>query len=237
MKDFPKVNLKATCDTFLKLAPIDSQFLVDTAKVRIDRGIELTAIRINNDDHHYFFEFERIIENHRRWYAFIGHWEINDANPEADPVVTFNQKPRDRGPMIQVPGISNEVYLNDPISSASPNFFWYEATHGGTRLPTNANHTQNIIKIANAAQRVRSRISRPFKITSWYRPEPFNRNAGGARNSVHLSGGAIDFLIDGMSGRQMAVAVGDWSGGMGIYRRFPNLLHIDVGGRRRWGGA
>lgn len=235
--NFPKINIIANRDTWLKLAPIDAEFLAPNAKMAIATGKEFTAIRINSDGHHYFLDFEDTFADHRRWYAFIGHWDIDDANPESDPVISFNQKPKDRGRLIKVPGISSGVYLNEPISSVSPNFFWYEATHGGTRIPANSTQTEYIIRIAKAAQQARSRIGKPFKITSWYRPEPFNRNAGGAKNSTHLLGMAIDFLVDGMTGRQLAAAVGNWQGGMGIYRKFPNLLHLDIGMVRRWGGA
>jgi len=233
----PKVNLTATVDTALKLYAIDSEMLAPGAVKNIPKGTELTAIKLGSRDRHYYLELEQPINGTRNWYAYIGHWDIDEALPEADPVISFNAKPVGKGKAINVPG-SGLVYLGDAISSVSPNFFWYEATHDGSRIPQNQEATSNIIKMAIAAQKVRDRIGKPFKITSWYRPEPHNSRVGGARNSTHLSGGAMDILVDGMNGRAIAAAVGNWSGGMGIYRRFPNLLHLDVRGyRARWGGA
>lgn len=237
MNKNPKVNLRATVDTALKLYAISSNMLATGAVKNIPKGTELTAIKLGDRSRHYYLELESPINGSKNWYAYIGHWDIELALPEADPVISFNAKPINKGIAINVPG-SGMVYLGDAICSASPNFFWYEATHDGTRIPQNPTHAQNIIKMALAAQKIRDRISKPFKITSWYRPEPWNSRVGGARNSTHLSGMAIDFLIDGMSGRQIAAIVGDWDGGMGIYRHFPNLLHLDVRGyRARWGGA
>jgi hypothetical protein len=233
-----KINLKATQDTVLKQVPIDSRLLKEAALTSIESGQKFTAIRLGEEKNHYHLEFETPINGQHCWYAFIGHWQIESANPEADPVITFAQKPSDRGKQFQVPGLANPIYLNEPISAFAPNFFWYEALHGGERIPTEARHTENIIKIAAAAQVARDKIGKPFKITSWYRPEPFNSRAGGASNSTHKVGLAIDFLVEGMTGKQLAKVLADWKGGMGIYRRFPNLLHLDARvSRARWGGA
>ncbi len=233
-----KVNLSAKVDTLLKAYAVDSSMLASKALYKISAGTELTAILLSNRDRHYYLELEQAIDGSKNWYAYIGHWDIDEALPEANPVISFQVKPTGRGAAIKVPGISAVVHLGDAICSVSPNFFWYEATHDGMRIPQNSTHTANIIKMATEAQKVRDRLGKPFKITSWYRPEPWNGRARGARNSTHLSGGAIDFLVEGMNGRQIARAVGDWDGGMGIYRHFPNLLHLDVRGyRARWGGA
>ena len=238
MTKYEKINLTAFHDTVLKTHPINASELAAGAIYPVKKNTELTAVRIGHEKHHYQLEFDQPLKASRHWWAFIGHWKVELANPEGDPVVSFTSKPTNKGRAIKLPNISGEVYLGDAICSASPNFFWYEATHDGSRIPINTNHVSNIIKIASAAQSARDRIDKPFKITSWYRPEPFNRNAGGARNSTHLSGMALDFLVSGMTGRHLARVLSDWPGGMGIYPHFPNLLHIDVRGyRARWGGA
>ncbi|HEY9645830.1 MAG TPA: D-Ala-D-Ala carboxypeptidase family metallohydrolase [Chroococcidiopsis sp.] len=116
------------------------------------------------------------------------------------------------------------------------NFTWAEATHGGSRMPPNQPTVDAIIRIATLAQQARDRIGRPFRITSWYRPPDINERAGGASNSRHMVGDAIDFYCDGLTGDQIYRALSPWwTGGLGRYQRYPNLSHIDARGyRARW---
>ncbi len=116
------------------------------------------------------------------------------------------------------------------------NFTWAEATHGGSRMPPNQPTVDAIIRIATLAQQARDRIGRPFRITSWYRPPDINERAGGASNSRHMVGDAIDFYCDGLTGDQLYRALAPWwTGGLGRYQRYPNLSHIDARGyRARW---
>ncbi|MBX2863687.1 MAG: DUF882 domain-containing protein [Leptolyngbyaceae cyanobacterium MAG.088] len=116
------------------------------------------------------------------------------------------------------------------------NFTWAEATRGGTRMPPNQATVDGMIRIAGLAQQARDRIGRPFHITSWYRPPDINRQVGGASNSRHIVGDAIDFYVDGLSGDQIYWALDPWwPGGLGRYTRFPSLSHLDARGyRARW---
>jgi hypothetical protein len=115
-------------------------------------------------------------------------------------------------------------------------FTWAEATHGGTRMPPNQTTVDAIVRIAQKAQQARDRIGRPFRITSWYRPPDINRRVGGASQSRHIVGDAIDFYVDGLTGNQLYRALDPWwSGGLGRYTRFPNLCHLDARNyRARW---
>ena len=116
------------------------------------------------------------------------------------------------------------------------NFTWAEATRGGARMPPNQATVDAMIRIAKLAQQARDRIGRPFIITSWYRPPEINRRVGGASNSRHIVGDAIDFYVPGLSGNQIYWALDPWwSGGLGRYTSFPMLSHIDARGyRARW---
>ncbi|MEM9164516.1 MAG: D-Ala-D-Ala carboxypeptidase family metallohydrolase, partial [Cyanobacteria bacterium P01_F01_bin.4] len=116
------------------------------------------------------------------------------------------------------------------------NFTWAEATRGGTRMPPNQATVDAMIRIAQLAQLARDRIGRPFIITSWYRPPDVNRRVGGASRSRHIVGDAIDFYVNGLSGNQIYWALDPWwPGGLGRYRRFSRLGHIDARGyRARW---
>ena len=116
------------------------------------------------------------------------------------------------------------------------NFTWSEATRGGTRMPPNQATVDGMVRIATLAQQARDRIGRPFHITSWYRPADINRQVGGASNSRHIVGDAIDFYVDGLSGDQIYWALDPWwPGGLGRYTRFARLSHLDARGyRARW---
>ena len=116
------------------------------------------------------------------------------------------------------------------------NFTWAEATHGGTRMPRNQTTVDSMVRIARLAQQARDRLGRPFRVTSWYRSPEINERVGGASRSRHMVGDAIDFYCDGLTGNQVYWALHPWwPGGLGRYKRYPMLVHIDARGRRsRW---
>jgi hypothetical protein len=116
------------------------------------------------------------------------------------------------------------------------NFSWAEATHGGTRMPPDQATVDAIVRIARLAQQARDRIGRPFRVTSWYRPPAINRRVGGASQSRHIVGDAIDFYVDGLTGTQVYRSLDPWwTGGLGRYLQFPYLCHLDARGyRARW---
>jgi hypothetical protein len=109
------------------------------------------------------------------------------------------------------------------------NFTWAEATRGGARMPPNQATVDAIVNIAQLAQQARDRIGRPFLITSWYRPPEINRRVGGASESRHIVGDAIDFYCNGLTGNQVYWALDPWwPGGLGRYSRYPALVHLDA---------
>ena len=75
-----------------------------------------------------------------------------------------------------------------------------------------------------------------FRITSGFRDPIHNAAVGGARNSAHTRGNAIDVSFAGdipttLKFIQIASKAG--AGGIGVYR--PGLVHIDTESRRAWG--
>jgi uncharacterized protein YcbK (DUF882 family) len=81
--------------------------------------------------------------------------------------------------------------------------------------------------------------NQPLEILSGYRSPKTNNmlreaSSGVARNSMHLSGQAIDFRMPGLSTRGLRdIAVGFKAGGVGYYPR-SDFVHVDTGKVRTW---
>lgn len=154
------------------------------------------------------------------------------SNPEL-AAISFAQKPEaDRGAVVKLPRIGN-VHLNDPIVPGG-RLFYYEALHGGKRIPDSPEIVEGIIRIARKAGEMRQKIGKPFIVTSWYRPQRINAEVGGAWDSRHMYGDAIDFYIEGYSAEDMYKIFDPvWDGGLGRYQRL-GVIHIDAWQFARW---
>jgi len=82
----------------------------------------------------------------------------------------------------------------------SPHFTLDEAVFSSTAQRKGIDNTppadvlENMKKAADQLEVVRVLMSRPIHVDSWYRCEPLNKAVGGAPNSAHKSGWAIDFI-------------------------------------------
>lgn len=101
------------------------------------------------------------------------------------------------------------------------------------RPAKNSADIARLLGTAEVVQQIRNKLGRPLGSTSWYRPEPINREVGGVRNSFHVNGLAIDVYAPGWSIDQLYHWMRPrWSGGFGDGRD-KGFLHLD----RRNGGA
>ncbi|MBD2576743.1 N-acetylmuramoyl-L-alanine amidase [Oscillatoria sp. FACHB-1406] len=233
--------LKVLKDTILKQQPLPSDDIKDdNLKQPIPAGSELTLYSWEEQGNHIKVSLrDRTFKGFNIWYVFTEHIAIwQDGKPleiEAD-----DEKPQvnDRANAFNLPGFASIFYLNNPIVP-NGHFYWRDALQNGERIPKTKAEVDSIIALATRLEQVRDRLGGfPLVVTSWYRPEPWNSQAGGAPNSRHKVGQAVDILRSGMSGKQMAAVLEDWPGGMGIYEHYPNLLHLDIRPfRARWGGA
>lgn len=245
-------GLKITQDTVLKQEPIQAADITDPrAKFSVKAG-QLLGIgrRWKEQQAHIQVELLNPVNNFRLWWVYAPHCSLMQGDralkiadapgaPATDRILPPDEPiPPVAQQLIALPGY--KVDLNSPIVPGGY-FFWKEALHGGTRLPRSKQIVENIITLAKLlkSERVRERLGGvPIMVTSWYRPEPYNSRAGGEKDSRHLTGIALDFLREGLSGREMASRLSDWPGGMGIYAHLPGLLHLDARAyRARWGGA
>lgn len=132
-------------------------------------------------------------------------------------------------PRITLPNGTN-VDLVEPII-AGANFYWYEATKGGDRIPTSRAELNGIFELAREAEKARSILGEPMIVTSWYRPSWINNQIpNAARNSLHIPGKAMDFYCRNLTPLQIYRKLDpSWDGGLGLYG---GHVHIDVRGSR-----
>jgi lysozyme family protein len=231
-----RCDLRIERGTWLKLSTIQSAEIPESDRVWVESGSILPVLhweevlaghlRITLDD--------KTLKGKNTWYVFEDHCLLRSPKPEAQAVITFAQKPKSQRPIRLIRlGV---VDLDDPVTDQTPNFRWYELTHGGERLPPNEDVLNGMIRCATLAQKVRNHLGKPLVVTSGYRPPEINRRVGGARFSRHLVGDALDFVVPGMTGRALYNKLDHLiDGGLGQYRGFPNLIHIDArDGRARW---
>lgn len=215
-------------------------------------------------DDHVFVQLEKPIEGCQRWFIYGLHAKLegNEANnnPQQDPpsklpVQSISSavnpavnpaispaispvKAPDFGPTISIPGISRPVGIYEPIyfEPKASNFTWAELTKGGARIPIDTTITQRIVKLSEYMDKVRSFLGdRPIRITSGYRDPSSNRSVGGARNSRHMYGDAVDFWVEGMDVVDVFYQLKSYhlKGGLAVGNGF---VHVDLrpGAPARW---
>ena len=79
---------------------------------------------------------------------------------------------------------------------------------------------------------LRYEFNEPMIVSSGYRHESYNQVIGGAKNSPHLYGKAVDIVISGKSAyRLMKLSIEHGFTGIGVSQRGPHekrFLHIDT---------
>jgi uncharacterized protein YcbK (DUF882 family) len=127
------------------------------------------------------------------------------------------------------------VSIDSPIIKEG-NFTWNEATKGGTRIPRSEVIVERIIAIAEELEDVRKFLgNKPMTINSWYRTQEVNSRIGGASNSRHMIGDAVDFTIEDCHPFDVYAKLDDWWGERGGLGKGNSFTHIDLRGScARW---
>jgi len=87
---------------------------------------------------------------------------------------------------------------------------------------------------ANNLQKLRDQWGKVIHIDSGYRCPAVNTAVGGKPDSFHLKGMASDIVVEGMTPKEVQLALYNWTGGLGSYQTF---THIDDRPyRARWSG-
>lgn len=90
------------------------------------------------------------------------------------------------------------------------NFKISELIHSDTAIRNNVNNMPDINSLDNmleliyyVLQPLRNKIGKPMIITSGFRNQQVNKLVGGSKTSEHTKGMAVDFVINGMSPKQI----------------------------------
>lgn len=122
----------------------------------------------------------------------------------------------------------------------SPHFYMNEVAcrDRNRTLPTGA-ALASAERVAELMERIRQFFGNlPITVNSWYRTPEYNKQVGGAKNSQHVLGRAVDFTVQGIRPaevqKRLAAVVKELGiGGLGCYATF---THVDIGKRRTWQG-
>ncbi|MEM9005811.1 MAG: D-Ala-D-Ala carboxypeptidase family metallohydrolase [Cyanobacteria bacterium P01_F01_bin.86] len=239
-----KITLKVISDTLFKAKPVMSSQLSSADKVFVPNRttFELQSYADAEGNHVKVALSGAFLgpENRTTWYAFAPDIEIEGTDPEnkpkdSNPVEKPKANSNDRGIALRFPGFQGVYYTNNPILSGG-NFTWGEATHGGTRIPVSSDVVYGMIRIAEALEEIRTMFgNRPMRINSWYRDPVTNAAVRGAIMSRHLTGDAVDFVIQGFHPYDVFAELDSWWGRRGGLASSTVFTHIDARGyKARW---
>lgn len=231
------MKLTVTQDTIFKQYPQQAQTLaaLDRFSALKNTEFEVTAHEPAPAKHvRVTFESPIGLQPKSTWYIFSEHVSLEGNEPDNAPQETEEPKVRHSNGF-SLPGYRSRFYLEDPVLPGG-NFTWAEVTKNGQRMPQTKGIVVEVLRIAHTIQDIRERFGdRPITVTSWYRDPVSNRRVGGAHRSRHLTGGAVDFKISGVSPAEVQRRLDPWWGSRGGLASASTFTHIDNRGyRARW---
>lgn len=132
-----------------------------------------------------------------------------------------------------VPGFE-DIKMGDPIFEGCQ-YTWEDALSGsaGIMEPDSEDVLDNVMKIAQVINQFTEDMGKgKWTITSWYRNAAHNATVGGASQSQHLSGNAVDFYFDGFMDLYNKLEP-DWESGLAYMAG--SFVHLDLRGTHaRW---
>jgi hypothetical protein len=170
-------------------------------------------------------------------YAVVGYEErAADAHARVELAAGagtwFIYEPHWRKVTADAPGMSTEVDWGDFSCLVTPNLSVGEMLQFDRRRipPEGASVRLRLLRTAAEFQRIREAWGRPLGVTSFYRPEPVNRQVGGVRNSRHVTGEAFDIypVSSSLDSFYQWIRV-RWRGGLGDGRP-RGFIHLDTAG-------
>lgn len=225
-------------DTLFKLQPVVSTQLSSREKVFVKNGtvFRVSSHQPSEGNHIQVALADAFLgpENRNTWHVYAPDIKIEGNEPDNAPKDNPPSEPA-KGAPIRLPGFDSPFYLGNPILPQG-HFTWAEATRNGQRIPVNKNVVYGIIRIARVMEEVRQILgNRSIQVNSWYRDPATNRRVGGASQSRHLTGDAVDFVVAGMHPYDVYARLNGWWGGRGGLASATVFTHIDARGySARW---
>jgi hypothetical protein len=209
-KNTPLFQITALQDTWLKKEPVQATELGGKERVRVvkGRGYAVLAYSEVAADAHARVE---LAAGSGTWFVFEPHWKRDQPIGEA---------------------LSVSVDWHDFDCLVTPNLTVGEVLQWDRRrIPgPSAAVRARLLKTAQEFQAIREAWGQPLGVTSFYRPEPINRQVGGVPNSRHVTGQAMDIypVNRGLEEFYQWIRL-RWRGGLGDGRR-KGFIHLDTDG-------
>lgn len=220
------LTLQAVQDTWLKSTTDAAADLDEDRKVKVAQGQQLQLVKtteIQGSAH----ELVELASQAGRWYVFMPHFRRLQGAAPAGLQAAGRLLP---GAVAQVA----QVDWNDFGAFITANLTVGEVLQFDARRRPSAQSAvvPRILETAREFQAIRQAWARPLGVTSFYRPEPINREVGGVPNSFHVSGLAVDLYPVGLPLQALYdFLISRWTGGFGDGRN-RGFIHLD----RRSGG-
>ena len=172
----------------------------------------------------------------------VSGFSVNGKESVGATVVTTAPDPAAPSGPIVVPEWG-AVKAGDPIYPGCL-YTWGDATKNMSRPPGRGDSArspkqimENIVRIARVADELSKRFKngQKLRISSWYRDPASNRAAGGARNSRHQFGDALDItdpIFNKIHSTLKAEGYDKKRGGLAICPG--SFVHVDLGDPRSW---
>lgn len=203
-------RLEAVQDTWLKKEPKQATELGEKERVAVPKGKVYAVCAYE----------ERAADAHARvelgdgagtWFVFEPHWKRVQSSGEAMPAL---------------------VDWSDFACLVTPSLSVGEVLQfDRRRMPKKGSADEaRILKTAQQFQRLRDAWGQPLGVTSFYRPEPINRQVGGVPASRHVTGEAFDvYPVNRSLESFYQWARVRWTGGLGDGRS-RSFIHFDTRG-------
>ena len=214
-------TFQAVQDTWLKKSTAAAADLPEEQKVMVPAGHQMPVVastELPGQAH----ELVELGHGAGQWHAFSPHFRrLQGKTPAAAPPAA----------LLLQPGM---IDWGNFDALVTPNLTVGEVLQFDRRRRPSAQSSviPRILGTAAEFQSIRQAWGRPLGMTSFYRPEPINREVGGVPNSFHVTGMAIDIYPIGMPLQALYQwLMVRWTGGFGDGRD-RGFIHLD----RRNGG-
>jgi hypothetical protein len=220
-------RLQALQNTWLKRSTAAAAELPEDQKLAVAAGKQLTVVASTEipGNAHLVVELGSG-EAQGKWHVFLPHFRTIQA---ASPALLNRLAPLRPG-FLQ-PGLIDWTDFSALITSnlTVGEVLQFDARR---RPAPQSSVIPRILETCLEFQAIRTAWGRPLGVTSFYRPEPINREVGGVLNSFHVSGLAMDIYPIGMPLQALYnYLISRWTGGFGDGRG-RGFIHLD----RRDGG-